>query len=364
MSLSSAATLLKYVAGTAATGSVLVAGGLWYFQRHLIYPSNLPSGSRTDVPTPAQIGLPYEDITLTTNDHLKLHAYLIPARRRPVTLQDLQSLSNEDRKARMKAEVDGWVEEMGKEDAVEYIKSRPTVVFFHANAGNMGHRLPLARKFNVEHGCNVFMLSYRGYGKSEGHASELGMRIDVEAALQYIQAHPLIGKTKLIVYGQSIGGAVSLYAAASHPDMISGIIIENTFLSLPLLIPSIMPQIPRFLLPILLTEQWDAALSLPKIRKSTPILMLSGKKDELVPPSHMVELRRIREGGRVQEASWQEEGQAANAAREKKDLGGKVRWREFPSGTHNDTCLIPGYWKEIGEWIREEVEGLPVEKGE
>lgn len=37
----------------------------------------------------------------------------------------------------MKAEVDGWVEEMGKEDAVEYIKSRPTVVFFHANAGKL-----------------------------------------------------------------------------------------------------------------------------------------------------------------------------------------------------------------------------------
>lgn len=62
----------------------------------------------------------------------------------------------------------------------------------------MGHRLPLARKFNVDCGCNVFMLSYRGYGKSQGHASELGespsiphfvnkadtsgMRIDVEVS--------------------------------------------------------------------------------------------------------------------------------------------------------------------------------------
>lgn len=38
----------------------------------------------------------------------------------------------------------------------------------------MGHRIPLARKFNVEFKCNVFMLSYRGYGKSEGFASEMG----------------------------------------------------------------------------------------------------------------------------------------------------------------------------------------------
>jgi hypothetical protein len=34
---------------------------------------------------------------------------------------------------------------------------------FHANAGNVGHRIPLARKFVSEMGCNVFMLSYRGY---------------------------------------------------------------------------------------------------------------------------------------------------------------------------------------------------------
>ena len=34
--------------------------------------------------------------------------------------------------------------------------------------------MPLARKFNVDHGCNVFMLSYRGYGESEGHPHEAG----------------------------------------------------------------------------------------------------------------------------------------------------------------------------------------------
>jgi hypothetical protein len=53
----------------------------------------------------------------------------------------------------------------------------------------MGHRVPLARKFHADFGCNVFMLSYRGYvcvfvkkvndakiryGESEGHASEKG----------------------------------------------------------------------------------------------------------------------------------------------------------------------------------------------
>jgi hypothetical protein len=45
----------------------------------------------------------------------------------------------------------------------QFIHSRPTVVIFHANAGNMGHRVPIGRKFNVDYKCNIFMLSYRGY---------------------------------------------------------------------------------------------------------------------------------------------------------------------------------------------------------
>ena len=63
------------------------------------------------------------------------------------------------------------------------------------DTGNMGHRIPLARKFNADFGCNVFMLSYRGYafsqlapasnqlmgdsyGESEGKASEHGKLVN------------------------------------------------------------------------------------------------------------------------------------------------------------------------------------------
>lgn len=75
------------------------------------------------------------------------------------------------------------------------------------------------------------------------------------------------------------------------------------------------------------------------------MLMLSGGKDELVPPSHMRELRRIREG-----TAGEVEGKGEKRGK------GKVRWREFPLGGHNDTCLIPDYWREIASWIKEEIE--------
>lgn len=67
----------------------------------------------------------YEEITLTTSDGERLQAYTI-----------LQG---------------------------EATAKRPTVLILHANAGNMGHRLPIAKVFNKTLKMNVIMLSYRGW---------------------------------------------------------------------------------------------------------------------------------------------------------------------------------------------------------
>ncbi|KAK8858520.1 hypothetical protein IAR55_002747 [Kwoniella newhampshirensis] len=330
ISVNTALIIAKYAFGASVAATTLAAGGLWYFQRALIYPSYVPDGSRKIVPKPIEIGCPYEDVSLTCPDGVKVRAYVIPARIKPLSAQEIRSMGTEERKERASKEMEIWAEEMGNEKATEYAQSRPTVVFFHANAGNMGHRLPLARKFNVDFGCNIFMLSYRGYGLSEGRPSELGIRTDIETAMKYIQAHPILGSTKIVLYGQSLGGAACLYAGSKHKDSVSGLILENTFLSLRTLIPLILPQIPKVLLPILLTEHWDAHKTMTLIPATTPILFLAGRQDELVKPSQMIALRHLRDGGRT-------------------------RWREFDGG-HNDTCLVPGYWEEIGQWLKEEIE--------
>lgn len=90
-----------------------------------------------DVPVPTQFGLPYEDVQISTPDHVKLHAYAILARYHAsgTSGSELQRLSHEERRKRMDEEMEKWTEEMGKEDVLEYVKGRPTVVIFHANAG-------------------------------------------------------------------------------------------------------------------------------------------------------------------------------------------------------------------------------------
>lgn len=81
-------------------------------QTYIIYPSYAPSGSRTNVPTPAQHHMPhYEDLTLETPDNLKIKAYLI-----------LQGATASN---------------VGKPKLNTEATSRPTILFLHANAGNM-----------------------------------------------------------------------------------------------------------------------------------------------------------------------------------------------------------------------------------
>ncbi|KAH8088148.1 Alpha/Beta hydrolase protein [Filobasidium floriforme] len=332
--------VLKYLAYIGSTVVGLTAAGLWYYQQSMLYPASFPEGSRRDVPNPYEVfGMPYTEVTLTTPDKVSLAAYLIPARP-PFEAKSLLALRSAA-KAKLgvrgnneKEVIDPAVAEgkLGK-DGEDYAKSRPTVIMYHANAGNMGHRLPLARVFWESIGCNVFMLSYRGYGKSEGTPSEKGLRIDAQTALDYVRQHPLLSKTKVIVYGQSIGGCVSVDVASRNGDKVDAVIIENAPFSLKSLIPFVMPLAGPFLhIPFLLSEKWDAQLSVPSIPPQTPFLALVGGKDEIVHSTQMPMYKKLRE-----------------------KAGGKITWKLFPNGQHNDTYAQPGYWQAVKDFIEEEV---------
>jgi fermentation-respiration switch protein FrsA (DUF1100 family) len=110
---------------------------------------------------------------------------------------------------------------------------------FHGNAGNIGHRVPIAKAVQDTLQCNVFMLEYRGYGMSTGVPDEAGLKIDAQTGLDYLRHRPETRNTKIVVYGQSLGGAVAINLVASNqePGDIGGLILENTFLSIRKLIP-------------------------------------------------------------------------------------------------------------------------------
>lgn len=278
----------------ASSGLAVVASGLLYFkQNELIYPRTAPVDSRTNIPKPSQFGLTdWEDLQIPTPDGESLNALLIrpPARGRKLGI---------------------------------------TVLMFHGNAGNIGHRIPIAKVLIESLDCNVLMLEYRGYGSSTGAPDEQGLKIDAQAGLNYIRQRAETKDTRIVVYGQSLGGAVAIHLVANNQRNgdIRGLILENTFLSIRKLIPTIFP--PARYLARLCHQHWPSEEVLPRIT-SVPVLFLSGLKDEIVPPSHMTHLFSV--------------------CRSPQKF-----WRPVPNGGHNDSVAEPGYFDYIHSFVMEEV---------
>ncbi|KAF9653539.1 alpha/beta-hydrolase [Thelephora ganbajun] len=310
---------------TAAGLSTIGVGLLWYGQNYLIYPASFPEGSRTNVPVPTQYDLPYEDLTLVTRDEVKIRCYLMTQREElnlatKTTFESLQEVEDPPEK---------------------YATTRPTVIMFHGNGGNMGHRIPLAKVFYVKMRCNVMMVSYRGYGLSEGSPSEEGtFFIDAQTVLDHLLNHEVFAKTPIILYGQSMGGAVSIDLASRNHEAIRALILENTFMTLPSLIPSALPFLSPFA--FLCHQKWESAIKLPKIPVTMPILMLSGLQDEVVPAEHMRGLWEIAQKRRTTKSS---------AFFKVIDGTGKSKFIEFPEGHHNDTFVQAGYWSAVADFV-------------
>ncbi|KAI5358479.1 Putative serine aminopeptidase, S33, alpha/Beta hydrolase [Septoria linicola] len=268
----------------------LGGGALYYFQNEIIYPRNLPPGTRTEVPRPSQFGIEdYEELSIPTPDGETLSAFLIRPSNRTQT--------------------------------------RPiTILSFHGNAGNIGHRLPIAKVLSQDLGCTTVMLEYRGYGLSTGNPNEKGLAIDAQTGLDYIRNREDLKGNKIIVYGQSLGGAVSIDLVTKNKGTgdIKGLMLENTFLSIAKMIPKAVP-VAKYLTP-LCHEYWRSEEMIPQIT-DVPILFLSGLRDEIVPPSHMKELFKLARTPRVM-------------------------WKELPYGDHNATVAEPGYFQFVEEFIQ------------
>jgi fermentation-respiration switch protein FrsA (DUF1100 family) len=198
------------------------------------------------VPTPASFGVEEaEDLSIRTPDGETLHALLI----KPPNKSQAKPV---------------------------------TVLFFHGNAGNIGHRIPITKVLSHDLGCTVLMLEYRGYGRSTGDPTEKGLRVDAQAGLDYIRQRDDLKANKIVVYGQSLGGAVSIDLVAKNKGTgdIKGLMLENTFLSIAKMIPHAVP-VAKYLTPFC-HEYWRSEQMIPEIT-DVPILFLSGLKDEIVP---------------------------------------------------------------------------------
>ncbi len=109
-------------------------------------------------------------------------------------------------------------------------KAKGTVLHLHGNAANVSNHLPLVAWLPAR-GYNVLMVDYRGFGRSQGKPSLDGIVDDAAAALAYLRTRTDIDQTRLIVLGQSIGGATALRLLARDANGVRLAVIDSAFAS-------------------------------------------------------------------------------------------------------------------------------------
>ncbi|HXZ95563.1 MAG TPA: alpha/beta fold hydrolase [Burkholderiales bacterium] len=206
---------------------------LFFFQSRFIY---YPEIGREVVATPRDAGLDYQQVTISSSGE-KLDAWFVPAP-----------------------------------------QARGVVLFLHGNGGSISLRLDYLRMFG-EMGLSVFIFDYRGFGKSSGKPTEAGTYQDAEAAWKYLVQTRHVPPTSIVLYGESLGGAVAAWLAAHVTP--GALIIASTFTSVPDLAAKYYYMFP---VRLLVRYQYNTEKYLQSV--SCPVLVVHSPEDEVVPFEH------------------------------------------------------------------------------
>lgn len=154
-------------------------------------------------------------------------------------------------------------------------KADKLLLWCHGNAGNVAHRIDMAREF-IKRDVGIMLFDYRGYGKSTGTPTEQGVYKDAEAVNSYLRVHKQITPDKIIIFGKSLGGAIACELASKVEC--KAVILQSTFSNLRDMVKSVAPIIPAYLL---VGDRFDSLSKIQKIVK--PKLHIHSLADEIVP---------------------------------------------------------------------------------
>jgi fermentation-respiration switch protein FrsA (DUF1100 family) len=150
------------------------------------------------------------------------------------------------------------------------------VLYAHGNAGSVSDWRWVLRLFRERLNASILVFDYRGYGKSEGTPHEAGVLEDARAARKWLAHRTGVDETEIVLVGRSLGGAVAVDLAAT--DGARGLVLENTFTSLPDVAASHFPLLP---------VRWLMRSRLDSLAKISayhgPLLQTHGDADRVVP---------------------------------------------------------------------------------
>jgi len=201
--------------------------------------------------TPGEFGLDYERVEFAAADGTPLFAWFLPARGEP----------------------------------------RGTVLFLHGNAENISTHFSSVAWMPAA-GFSVLAFDYRGYGASQGHPTLRGVQLDIDAAMRVLLARSDVDPGRIIVFGQSLGGALAIYWVAHSKERahVRAVIADSAFSDYRLITQEKLAATPLTWafqwLPALTVDNDYSPQAAVKALSPIPFLLIHGDEDMVVPPEH------------------------------------------------------------------------------
>jgi fermentation-respiration switch protein FrsA (DUF1100 family) len=169
-------------------------------------------------------------------------------------------------------------------------KAKGTVIHYHGNAQNISAHYSYV-SWLPRRGFNTFVFDYRGYGASNGEPNRKGVYEDSCAAIDYLRSRDNIDTNKILVLGQSLGGANALAALrGTGMDGVQAVAVDSAFYSYRLIVRDkikLMPVLGLFRWPLSFLVISNAKSPSSTIEHVTvPLLILHGTHDQVIPYRH------------------------------------------------------------------------------
>lgn len=152
-----------------------------------------------------------------------------------------------------------------------------TIVFFHGNADGLPTAARIADPY-IAAGYGLLLTEYRGYSGLSGKPTEAGLYNDGRAYLRDLIARGIESR-HIILFGHSLGTGVAVQMATEFH--VEGLMLLAPYLSIPKLAQIDFPFFPSSLLAL---DRFDNEKKIKSIH--TPLLIVNGSADQVVPPSH------------------------------------------------------------------------------
>ena len=171
-------------------------------------------------------------------------------------------------------EIDIEVTDKASINAIHFRVEKPkgVVLYFHGNKGNLNRWGNIVLPF-TNYNYDVFVMDYRGYGKSTGKRTEDLMYSDAQSCYDYISK--LYDEKNIVVYGRSLGGTFATFVASQNNP--KQLILEATFYSMTEVIKNKLPILPYSEL-LKFKFETDKFIGHVKV----PTVIFHGNKDRLV----------------------------------------------------------------------------------